>query len=118
MPFGLRNAPATFQRLVDKVFKGMVGINLYVYIDGILIYSETWEDHLKDVDEVLKRLKENGLKASIDKTHWCNSQIEILVYLIGKGILKMDPSKVQDMVQIPTPPETIKNGRYSPPLRK
>jgi len=52
MPFGLRNAPATFQRLVDKILKGLIGRGIYCYIDDILIYTETEEEHYKLVDEI------------------------------------------------------------------
>ena len=61
MPFGLKNAPPTFQRLVEKVLAGLIGKGVYAYIDDILIYTRTKEEHLKILGEVLDRLEAAGL---------------------------------------------------------
>ncbi len=58
MPFGLRNAPSSFQRLMDSVLSGLESFAV-PYIDDILIYSENWESHLKHVESVLSRLRLN-----------------------------------------------------------
>src|SRR5690348_5234807 len=62
MPFGLTNAPATFQRMMDKVLGELKEKFCAVYLDDILIYSETFEDHLVHIKMILDRLNENGLK--------------------------------------------------------
>ena len=61
MPFGLVNATSTFQRLMDIVLDGLQHM-CSAYVDGIIVYSGSWEEHLKDIDTVLGRLKKAGLK--------------------------------------------------------
>ena len=65
MPFGLCNSQATFQRLMDKVLKGL--INVESYVDDIIVYSQTFEEHVQHLTEVLKRLTEAGLRLRRDK---------------------------------------------------
>ena len=66
MPFGLQGAPATFQRLMDKVIRGLEQLTA-VYLVDLIIYSESWNDHLKHISEVLKHLKEAGLTVKAKK---------------------------------------------------
>jgi hypothetical protein len=61
IPFGLSNAPATFQNMMNHIFQDLLDLGLIVYLDNILIYAETEEEHDCIVREVLKRLTENGL---------------------------------------------------------
>ena len=65
MPFGLCNSQATFQRLMDKALKGL--INVESYVDDIIVYSQTFEEHVQHLTEVLKRLTEAGLRLRRDK---------------------------------------------------
>jgi len=65
MPFGLKNAPATFQRLMNSVLTGMQGLKCLVYLDDIVIYGASLEDHNKRLEEVLQPLRENKLKLTI-----------------------------------------------------
>src|SRR5690606_26339886 len=118
MPFGLKNAPPTFQRLVDKILSDLIGRGVYAYIDDILIYTETLEDHWRILREVLERLKVAGLKISLEKSEWLRKEVQYLGYVIGQGTLKMDPSKTEDILKIPVPPDTRQEGRYRPDLRK
>ena len=67
MPFGLMNAPSTFQRFVNTVFADMLDITVIVYLDDILIYSDNLEDHKKHVREVLRRLRKHGLYAKLSQ---------------------------------------------------
>ena len=118
MPFGLKNAPPTFQRLVDKILSDLIGRGVYAYIDDILRYTETLEEHLRILREVLERLKVAGLKISLEKSEWLKKEVQYLGYIIGQGTLKMDPSKTEDILKIPIPPDTRSEGRYRPDLRK
>ncbi len=67
MPFGLTAAPATFQRLMDTVLKGVLWKNVLVYLDDIIIYSKSWRDHVQALDDVFRRLRAANLKASASK---------------------------------------------------
>ena len=66
MPFGLQGAPATFQRLMDKVIRGLEQF-IAAYLDNLIIYSESWNDHLKHISEVLKCLRGAGLTVKAKK---------------------------------------------------
>ena len=67
MPFGLTNAPATFQSCMNHIFKAQLRKYLLVFFNNILIYSRTWEEHLRHLDEVLGILQEQSLYAKISK---------------------------------------------------
>ena len=78
MPFGLRNAPPTFQRLGEKILASMIGHGAHIFIDDILIYTETEEEHLRLLDQVLGRLEKAGLKVAIDKSVWMVPEVGYL----------------------------------------
>ena len=84
MPFGLRNAPTTFQRLLDTV---LAGLEVYgvPYIDDILIFSETWDDHLRHVRVVLGWLSEAKLTAKPVKCEWEKRYVNYLGHKVGEG---------------------------------
>ena len=87
MPFGSMNAPSTFQRLMDKVLSGLTWKQCLVYIDDILIFSKTFEQHLKDVDDVLSRIIDAGLKLKPSKCTFADDEVDYLGFKIsGEGI--------------------------------
>ncbi|XP_062839805.1 uncharacterized protein LOC103279995 [Anolis carolinensis] len=102
LPFGLKNSPATFQRLVDKVLSGL-GSFCVAYIDDIGIFSNSWEDHLKHLDLVLKRLKEAGLTIKASKCKLGNNTTKYLGHLVGGGCIRPDPTKVEAIHNWPIP---------------
>ena len=67
MPFGLTNAPATFQRLMNSIFQDYLDDFVIVYLDDIMIYSRTYNDHLHHLEKVFERLKEHKLYAKLKK---------------------------------------------------
>ncbi|KAL0405817.1 UNVERIFIED_CONTAM: Pro-Pol polyprotein [Sesamum latifolium] len=67
MPFGLKNAGATYQRLVDKIFRPQIGRNIEVYIDDILVKSKEAKDHIADLEEIFSVLREYKLKLNPEK---------------------------------------------------
>ena len=83
MPFGLQRAPATFQRLMDKVVRGLEQFTA-AYLDDLIIYSESWNDHLKHISEVLKCLRKAGLTMKAKK---CQIGMSECVYLGHMGSL-------------------------------
>ena len=67
MPFGLKNAPATFQRMMDTALRGLVNVNCFVHLDDIIIFEDTIQKHSQNLAIVLQRLRELGLKIQSGK---------------------------------------------------
>ena len=109
MPFGLQGAPAIFQRLMDRVLHG-VGDFAAAYLDDIVIFSETWEDHLSHVHLVLGRLQASGLTAKPSKCQFGMAQCVYLGHIVGSGLVKPEHTKIQAVQQTP-PPQTKKQVR-------
>ena len=101
MPFGLKGAPATFQREMDSLFQDQE--NLSAYIDDVAIYSNTWEQHIKDITRALTLLKQKGLTAKISKCKFARQEVEFLGHVIGGGKLKTQQAKVAAIATMPTP---------------
>ncbi|GFX86101.1 retrovirus-related Pol polyprotein from transposon 297 [Trichonephila clavipes] len=78
MPFGLRNAPATFQRLIDKFRSGLKDVFALSYLDDIIVLSETFEKHLEDLEKVFERLSIFKLHANRDKCHYACDRVKYL----------------------------------------
>ena len=103
MPFGLTNAPATFQRLINSVFEGEINDFILVYLDDILIFSETLEDHWRHLDIALRRLREAKLYGRLHKCDFIKEEVEYLGFRISKEGISTDPEKVRAVVEWPTP---------------
>jgi hypothetical protein len=95
MPFGLSNTPATFQNMMNHIFRDLLDLELIVYLDNILIYAEIMEEHDRIVMEVLKCLAASRLAISQDKYFWSTSQVDFLGYVISKEGIEMAQDKVQ-----------------------
>ena len=80
MPLGLFNGPAAFQQFMNNIFADMLNVCVIVYLDHIFIYSDNIDTHKTHVQEVLKRLRENGLYASADKCEFYSESIEYLSF--------------------------------------
>ena len=93
MPFGLRGAPATFQRLMNKLLRGTESYT-GVYLDDILIHSPTWEEHLNHLSEVLKRLEQAGLTVKLAKCTFATAECEYLGHNVGRGGVAPLESKI------------------------
>ena len=98
MPFGLTNAPATFCNLMNDVFYEFVDHFVVVYLDGILIYSESLEDHLEHLRKVLSKLREHQLYVKKEKCEFAQQEIMFLGHKVSKGLVKMGEKKVQTIL--------------------
>ena len=98
MPFGLTNAPATFQRLMFKIFQSHVGIDILVYLDDILIFSESLEGLFRTLDYALQALSDAGLKCKPKKCNLLLQTIGYLKHVIGNGSYSADPEKIAKIV--------------------
>ena len=78
MPFGLTGAPSTFQREMNKFLFPFIGEFVYVFIDDVLIYSKSIEEHLVHIKQVLEVFKENKLKINIEKCHFLQTEVDVL----------------------------------------
>ena len=87
MPFGLMGAPSTFQRLMDIVLDGTQDFAA-AYLDDIIVYSTTWEDHLHHLDIVLTRLKNAGLTVKESKCQFAKGTCTYLGHVVGDGTVK------------------------------
>ena len=103
MPFGLKNAPATFQRLMDRVLTGLQGIELFVYMDDIVVYGNSLEDHSRKLRALLGRLKSAGLTLQPDKCHFLKKEITYLGHVITQSGVKPDPRKIEAVKDFPVP---------------
>ena len=103
MPFGLCNAPATFQRLMDAVFAGVQWNSCLVYLDDIIILGRTFEEHLCNLHHVFSRLREAGLKLQPAKCTFCQKEVTFLGHIVSPSGVAPDPSKTDKVTSWPTP---------------
>ena len=99
--FGLRNAPSIFQRAIDDVLREAIGKYCYVYVDDIIIYSESGESHLKQIDFILQKLEIEGV--SLEKSKFFKTQVEFLGFLISEAGINTCQDKVHDIINYEAP---------------
>lgn len=110
MPFGLCNAPSTFQRLMQRLFGDQQCQSLLLYLDDIVVFSSTVEQHLERLEVVLGRLQEQGLKAKLNKCAFFQREVRYLGHVVSDQGVSTDPSKVE-VVANWQPPATISDLR-------
>ena len=110
MPFGLKNAPATFQRLMDTVLSGLKWKGLLVYMDDIIIYSATPQEHLVTLADTLERLANAGLKINPMKTTLVRQEVNYLGHVISAQGISPNPDKVAAIRSL-KPPTSIREVR-------
>ena len=103
MPFGLCNAPSTFQRCMEFIFRGMQWQTILIYLDDIIIFSADLDEHFEHLDEVLKRLKNAGLKLKPSTCDLIKDEILYLGYLVGKTGVKPNPRIIETVKNWKTP---------------
>ena len=103
MPFGLCNAPATFQRLMDQVLNGLIGSFCLVYLDDVIVYSKTKREHLEHLRIVFDRLRKNFLKLKRSKCHFMKQEVEYLGHVLTRNGLLPQQSKLDILSNFPRP---------------
>jgi hypothetical protein len=106
MSFGLTNAPAYFMYLMNKVFIEYLDRFVVVFIDDILVFSKTMEEHEEHLRLVLEKLRSNQLYAKFSKCEFWLTEVAFLGHIISAGGVSVDPGKVKDVINW-VPPTTI-----------
>lgn len=103
MPFGLCNAPSTFQRLMQRIFDDQQCQSLLLYLDDIVVFSSTVGQHLERLKVVLERLQREGLKAKLGKCSFFHKEVNYLGHVISADGVSTDPGKTEVVANWPTP---------------
>lgn len=103
MPFGLTNAPATFTRMMNNMLRPYLYKFVVVYLDDILIYSRTLEEHKDHIRTVLRVLRDNQLYTKPSKCRFMRKQVPFLGFIVGNGEKRIDESKIKAIQEWPVP---------------
>ena len=103
MPFGLKNSPATFQRVIDKFRRGLPNILILAYLDDIIICSKDFDTHLDDLKLTFRRLRTFGFHLNRNKYFFCKPEIKYLGHTLSQDELKVDLDKTAAVLQRPEP---------------
>ena len=103
MPFGLVNAPATFQRLMSAVLGDMAFESLLIYLDDIIVFSSTVEEHIERLSRVFDRLREHGLKLKPSKCQLFKTEVRYLGHVVSMKGISTDPGKILAVKSWPVP---------------
>ncbi|GBM28171.1 Retrovirus-related Pol polyprotein from transposon 17.6 [Araneus ventricosus] len=110
MPFGLCNAPATFERLMETVLRGLSSKACLVFLGDIIIVGRTFEEHLNNLRKVFQRLQNANLKITPKKCRFFQKEVTYLGHVISAEGVKTDPEKIKAVIDWPRP-ETVHDLR-------
>lgn len=110
MPFGLKNAPASFQRMMNEVLHDFINIICIVYLDDILVFSTSLQEHIDSLRKIFMRLSKFNLKVQIDKCNFFQRESEYLGHIITPDGIRPNPAKIDVIQKVPIP-KTIKHIR-------
>nr|ATA66769.1 Pol, env [Haliotis discus hannai] len=110
MPFGLSNAPATYQRLMEQCLEGLHLKICLIYLDDLIIFSRTYEEHVERLELVFRRLEQCGLKLAPKKCKFFKRKVRYVGYIVSEDGIEADPEKVEKIKDWPTPttPEDVR----------
>ena len=113
MPFGTMNAPSTFQRLMNSIFREELDNFVLVYLDDILVYSKTLKDHIQHIRRALEKLREARLYARLHKCAFFQTRVEYLGFDVSQRGIQPSPEKVRTIVEWPQPKSVnVGYGQY------
>ncbi|GKV39829.1 hypothetical protein SLEP1_g47544 [Rubroshorea leprosula] len=113
MPFGLKNAGATYQKLVQIIFKLQIGRNIEVYVDDMIVTSVQAKDHIGDLNETFQNLRRTQMKLNPLKCTFAVESGKFLGYVVSKKGIEVNPEKVEAVQQM-EPPRTVKDALREP----
>ena len=101
MPFGMKNAPATFQRLINNLIVAIPRCE--GYIDDVILYSDTWPEHLEQISMFFGKLSEAKLAVNLVKSDFSKAVVTYLGHVVGQGQVKPIMAKVEAITEFPVP---------------
>lgn len=110
MPMGLKNSPSTFQRVMDNVLRGLQNEICLVYLDDIIVFSTSLQEHMTNLEKVFQRLRESNFKIQMDKSEFLKLETAYLGHIISRDGIKPNPDKISAINKYPLPktPKEIK----------
>ena len=112
MPFGMCNAPATFQTLMEKVLSGLIWKTCFVYIDDVLVCSNTFAEHLNHLQQVFARLRCAGLRLRANKCLFLREEVPYLGHVVTRHGIHPDPTKTEKMRKYPVPLDVSQTRQF------
>lgn len=112
MPFGLHSASATFQRTIEKVLGPELGVSAFVYLDDVIVLGNTVEEHLENVQRILRRLRDANLRVNTEKSEFFKTQITYLGHVVDKSGIHTDPDKVKSILAFKVPENITELRRF------
>lgn len=103
MPFGLKGSPSTFQRVMDNILRGIQNEICFVYLDDIIIFSTSLQEHLERLRQVFERIRGANLKIQLDKSEFLRKEVQYLGHVITPDGIKPNPNKISAIENFPIP---------------
>ena len=103
MPFGLKTAPATFQRMMDTVLRKYLHKFCFGYMDDIVVFSKSLQEHLQHLKLIFEELRNYSLKIQLDKSEFLRKEVPFLGHIITPEGIKPNPEKIDAIVRYPVP---------------
>lgn len=110
LPFGLKNSPSIFQRAIDDILRPFIGKFAYVYMDDVIIFSNSEEEHLEHITKVINAFSAANMKISSEKSFFFETKIEFLGHIVSHGRVSIDPKKIEAIKNYQLP-KTLKQLR-------
>jgi hypothetical protein len=110
MPYGISNSPASFQRLIDNVMRNLIGPECWIFIDDVLIFSDSVEEHARRLSNALERFEKANLQLQPSKCVFAKDQVSYLGYTLSDRGIERSPEKVRAVQEYPTP-KNVKDVR-------
>ena len=110
MPFGMKNAPATFQRMVNKLVRNIDGCE--GYIDDVVIFSDNWSDHIRQIERFFQIMREAKLTINLMKSEFGKATVKYLGHIVGQGQVRPLDAKIQTIVKFPIPTSRKELARF------
>ena len=103
MPFGLKNAGAIYQRLVNRMFASQIGVNMEVYVDDMLVKSKRQKNHIQDLTKCFSILCKYNMKLNPQKCSFGVSSGKFLGFIVNAQGIEANPDKIKALIEMPSP---------------